>query len=919
MLVENIYIHYIAKMSETQIPISFTFNPRVVPDIPNIEITEGSSAVEGFGKYGHIKTKMPNKYNMFAFMWENGLDTSAISGSGRPKGSKNKPKATPPTIPTGDIGASEAPGHEQYNTIVKTVDLEILETVGEKKVANAFNNNNTKPPEGLLLPDPHPMIPANTIVEAQKEAVEENQYPSDTHEMVDVKETKAKKGKKDRQIYTISKQNSVKWKHPSELLDTEHIPIEVPEYQVPDYEYQTSGIYYLPPLEETDADVVALEAWIKDMEAYLAPNTNRNGLGKGKTYPMGTKVAKMASLPADAMAELGITASANGEFKPVNDAGKKWLHDFSQKFPKLKRVYDAWAGKKAIVVYQNDEDWDGSKLSSIKKKNNAKERVPTFKSVSSGILHYWKEETKGKSSNVIGKYTDMPDFVKPDLTKEGKIKVNRATKEIVMKKMSGEELAMKVKRWNEVEAILDRIGKRINPLRYTSYQLNINYFAKRHTDPKNSRQSLSCIFAVGDYRPETGSGLLIINGRPCDIKYQPMLFNGVDNPHMVLQLTEADKKEKRKRCSFVMFDTGVKEGEQLPPSKGEMNSEILYKEPDARPEDYSEEEEKRYKRNLAEMYADTGFTEKQGDITPAKWAYDLQKDVLPFLAKSPRSKKQTFAPQNTIEYYNPQPNDDLGSFHTAKSWNDDEDLGTFYTAQSEPSFYTALSGEGRQHHYSVFMRQLDDAGLLPHMFPHMMGGKMEEHGKAGEARLNPPIKVAKGTVFNRKYDEDKLYELPPLPKSDPDVKALTQYMMENELPINKSRVNSGIGRSQTVGKVRQKFKSTFNDSAFTKANPDLKTLLFNIGKKYNPLGFTSVQVNQNYECLPHIDKNNHGLSMIFAVGDYDGGDLYINDKPHNIAYKPLIFNGAKNLHYVSKITKGNRFSFVYFTTGKKKT
>jgi hypothetical protein len=216
------------------------------------------------------------------------------------------------------------------------------------------------------------------------------------------------------------------------------------------------------------------------------------------------------------------------------------------------------------------------------------------------------------------------------------------------------------------------------------------------------------------------------------------------------------------------------------------------------------------------------------------------------------------------------------------------------------------------------MRHLDDAGLLPHMFPHMTGGKMEEHGKEGVARHNPPIKVPKAKVFNMKYDEDKLYELPALSKTDPDVKALTQYMMENELPINKSRVNSGIGRSQTIGKVRQKFKSTFNDSAFTKANPDLKTLLFNIGKRYNPLGFTSVQVNQNYECLPHIDKNNHGLSMIFAVGDYNGGDLYINDKPHNIAYKPLIFNGAKNLHYVSKITKGNRFSFVYFTTGKKK-
>ena len=171
-------------MSDTQIPISFTFNPRVVPDIPNIEVTEGASAVEGFGKYGHIKATPPNKYNMFGFMWENGIDTNTLSGSGRPKGSANKPKTTPPSIPSSQIVATEAPGHEQFNTVVKPLDLDKVESVAEKKVANAFNTNNTKPPEGLVLTDTHPMISLDIL--------EENQHPSDTYEMVDVKERPVK-------------------------------------------------------------------------------------------------------------------------------------------------------------------------------------------------------------------------------------------------------------------------------------------------------------------------------------------------------------------------------------------------------------------------------------------------------------------------------------------------------------------------------------------------------------------------------------------------------------------------------------------------------------------------------------------------------------------------------------------------------
>jgi len=410
----------------------------------------------------------------------------------------------------------------------------------------------------------------------------------------------------------------------------------------------------------------------------------------------------------------------------------------------------------------------------------------------------------------------------------------------------------------EMIETLVKIGRKINPLPFSTIQVNVDYQAKRHIDKGN--KGLSMIFSLGDYE----GGNLVINGQPININLQPLLFNGKSNLHEVSPILSGH------RYSFVFYLSATDNNSGL--GVPIINYATYVKTP---------EEEARYNRGV-----NTEDIQYSVDVANQDFPYEKGVEV----GISPEVDSDS---DNDMEHHTEFKSLPYADFNTA--------------------FKGSLLGEGRQHHYSVYMRHLDDAGLLPHMF----GG--DSHGKEGESRHNPPIKVSKAKVFNMKYDEDKLYELPPLSRTDPDIKALTEYMMENELPINKSRANSGIGRSQTIGRVRQKFKSTFNDSAFTKANPDLKTLLFNIGKKYNPLGFTSVQVNQNYECLPHIDKNNHGLSMIFAVGDYKGGELYINDKPHNIAYKPLIFNGAKNLHYVSKITSGNRFSFVYFTTGKKKT
>lgn len=843
-----------------QIPMTFEILPRVVKNIPNIEVSIGKSVVEGYGR-NPPRHNIPRKFNLFAHLYPKKVSGGAkmtlpqmrdyikkaswykrnmgISTLNKPALQalidKNEPKneivdtsvsSAPPKI-----SASEAVGHEKFNVSTPNIELTQLETKAEVAIAERYNANNTKPPPNITLPDTNPL---KTEAEEEGNVIEDNNEVDEekTEETPAPLSTKKTKG----HIYEIAERDLVKWKHPKELGENENVPVIVESNEVFSTQYATNNTYYLPPLDPNHPDMVALNAWIDRNRNMLKPNSDRAGLNEpgkpGKTYSVANTLEKLGYIPKS----FGVKPKGKFDYEGITPEGTAWL-----------------AGVKASKAYKDAE----------------KSRVP--------------HSTKLKVMNDAYKHTteEAKKVGSIDPKKTGKLLSRPATRFDKPEFVVGDKTGEMIKQWDLVEEILDRIGNRINPLRYTSYQLNIDYFARRHTDGGN--RGLSCIFAVGDYSPEKGSGLLVVNGRPLDIKYQPLLFNGVDNPHMVLQLTEEDKRNDRHRCSFVMFETRGDDKDEIPVAKNEPppKQSMTYIAPPKEKKAFTDEEKKRLKRSKEEM--------------TKGWYPNLETEVLPYTS---RRKKGDVAPATDAELAD----DTMEYSMDLKSLPFDENALP----------YSSFSGEGRQHHYSVMMRHLDDAGLLPHIF----GG--DSHGKEGEVRLNPPIKVSKGTVFNRKYDEDKLYELPALSKTDPDVKALTQYMMENELPINKSRANSGIGRSQTVGKVRQKFKSTFNDSAFTKANPDLKTLLFNIGKKYNPLGFTSVQVNQNYECLPHIDKNNHGLSMIFAVGDYGGGDLYINDKPHNIAYKPLIFNGAKNLHYVSKITSGNRFSFVYFTTGKKK-
>lgn len=79
--------------------------------------------------------------------------------------------------------------------------------------------------------------------------------------------------------------------------------------------------------------------------------------------------------------------------------------------------------------------------------------------------------------------------------------------------------------------------------------------------------------------------------------------------------------------------------------------------------------------------------------------------------------------------------------------------------------------------------------------------------------------------------------------------------------------------------------------------------------------FQMVVINKNFKSPPHKDINNTQKSLIVGLGDYNGGDLCIEDpetkevEEHCILYSPLYFDGKNSLHWVND-WKGDRYSVI---------
>lgn len=149
---------------------------------------------------------------------------------------------------------------------------------------------------------------------------------------------------------------------------------------------------------------------------------------------------------------------------------------------------------------------------------------------------------------------------------------------------------------------------------------------------------------------------------------------------------------------------------------------------------------------------------------------------------------------------------------------------------------------------------------------------------------------------------------------DPDFfKGIIQELERRPLPINSYRKNSGLGRSQCFGYVRQR-NGTFCGSRMNFERPELYQELLILANRVLPPDFhwMSIQVNINYETEPHLDKGNRGESAILAFGDYSGGALVVNEVDVDIKNRVLYFDGCQLLHYTRPFT-GMRYSVVYHT------
>lgn len=69
---------------------------------------------------------------------------------------------------------------------------------------------------------------------------------------------------------------------------------------------------------------------------------------------------------------------------------------------------------------------------------------------------------------------------------------------------------------------------------------------------------------------------------------------------------------------------------------------------------------------------------------------------------------------------------------------------------------------------------------------------------------------------------------------------------------------------------------------------------------------------------PHTDSYNY-TSVLLLNDNFKGGELIIKNKPCNLKKGNLIIFNSNNIHYVDKLTDGERYTLVTFIKTKDKT
>ena len=123
-----------------------------------------------------------------------------------------------------------------------------------------------------------------------------------------------------------------------------------------------------------------------------------------------------------------------------------------------------------------------------------------------------------------------------------------------------------------------------------------------------------------------------------------------------------------------------------------------------------------------------------------------------------------------------------------------------------------------------------------------------------------------------------------------------------------NRTNFPDHEGAIFGIIKPRGSKNIGLSYHTRKYPDVYEKLKQLDV---PITYTSIQINKNLVCPKHTDKHNVGLSYIISFGDYTGGELVIDDIPHDTR-TGLIFDGSKP-HWNTPLI-GKKYSVTFFTT-----
>jgi hypothetical protein len=140
----------------------------------------------------------------------------------------------------------------------------------------------------------------------------------------------------------------------------------------------------------------------------------------------------------------------------------------------------------------------------------------------------------------------------------------------------------------------------------------------------------------------------------------------------------------------------------------------------------------------------------------------------------------------------------------------------------------------------------------------------------------------------------------------------------NKLEFKTASNNLGFIWSRTQLRYGKPLKMELSE--FSKKHPELMIACAKLCRTIDPnFDFSTIQVNHNCVCMPHVDSANVGESILVSFGNYSGGELNVKDGDTihciNTHMRPIRFNGSTHWHWNNSL-EGNKYSLVFYNRSK---